>query len=438
MEVIRKKKIISEGYFAPFKDEKHVIHSCSKAFGATAIGFALQEGLLSLDDCVADYFKKYLPQNPHPYLSKLTIRHLLIMANGHERKPFKRPYGEISPEDLLKNFFSDGFECEPGTKFYYDNTNSYLISAIIKEVTKTDMIDYLKPRLFDKLGINPFYYTDDNGMFVGFGTMRLTLEELARFGQLYSDGGVWEGERLLGKEWAELATGKHIENGIPERNGDWDQGYAFQLWRGKHNSFRFCGAFGQICAVYPDHDMMFLLNSGINGMVQDELDSFYENILTKLVDSLPEDKDAFESLEARCDALNLGAVFSMPSPYISRINQKTFKVNDCGETDSVKLDFKSDVCHILLNFKNGSLFEFDAGLKDFAYTDCVDTHIVSMQPKDDAKCVATACWHTLNEFKVTAHMVPTHTMFTIDFKFGIDGVSVKTEYARAYEFGTRQ
>ena len=128
----------------------------------------------------------------------------------------------------------------------------------------------------------------------------------------------------------------------------------------------------------------------------------------------------------------------MPSPYISRINKKTFDVKDCGEVNSVNLDFNDDVCHILLNFKNGFSFEFDAGLKDFAYTDCQKTHVVSLQPEDGAICVATGYWQTLNEFNVTARMVPTHAMFNISFKFENGGVSVNIKYARAYEFGTRQ
>jgi len=435
--IIRKKKIIAQGYFAPYKDEQHVIHSCSKAFTATAIGFAAQEGLLSVDDFVADYFPEFLPENPHPNMLKLTIRHLLIMSNGHSRNVFKRPYGEISPEQLLRDFFSVDYKCDPGEKFSYNNTNTYVLSAIIKKVTGLDPIDYLRPRLLDKLGINPFYYTDDNGMFVGFGTMRLTLEELARFGQFYMDGCVWEGEQLLSKEWAALATQKHIENAKADRNGDWDQGYAFQMWRGKHNSFRFCGAFGQICAVYPDHDMMFLVNSGSDEEIQKELDSFYDNVLTNISDKLPENTDEFNNLKSYCESLSLPAIFSKPSPFINRINGKTFALSDCGEIISAKLDFSTEACHVLLNFKNGSCFEFDAGLKDFAYTDCPDTHVVSLQPKDDAKCVATGYWKEMNEFKVTAHMVPTQTMFTLNFDFSCDALTLSVGYGRAYEFGTR-
>lgn len=435
--IVRKKKIIAQGYFAPFKDEQHVIHSCSKAFTATAIGFAVQEGLLSIDDTIVDYLPEYLPEAPHPYTLKLTVRHLLIMSNGHKKKEFKRPYGEISPEQLLKDFFNDEFINKPGEVFCYDNTNSYVLSAIIKKLTGLDLIDYLRPRLFDKLGINPFYYTDDNGMFVGFGTMRLTLEELARFGQFYMDGCVWEGERLLGEEWARLATEKHINSGNSERNSDWDQGYAFHMWKGKYNSFRYCGAFGQICAVYPDYNMMLLLNSGSNEVMQEELDSFYEHILTKLSDNLPENPEEFNALKSRCDSLCLPAIFSKPSPIIARISGKTYTVSDCGEIISTKLDFNTEICHISLTFLNGDLFEFDAGLKDYATTDCTETHLVKFQPKDDAICVATGYWKQLSEFNVIARMLPTHSMFTLNFSFDVNSAVLKVEYGRAYEFGTR-
>ena len=114
--IIRRKKIVAQGHFAPFSEGPHVIHSCSKAFTATAVGFAIQEGLLGLDDPITKFLPEYIPENPDERLYRLTIRHLLTMSNGHTKNVFKRPYGEITPKQLLTDFFAADFAYEIGAK----------------------------------------------------------------------------------------------------------------------------------------------------------------------------------------------------------------------------------------------------------------------------------------------------------------------------------
>ena len=340
--IIRHNKIVAEGNFAPFGTEAHVIHSCSKAFTATAIGFAQQEGLLNIDDPIIKYLEEYAPPKAEraPELERLTIRHLLTMTNGISENLFLRPYSEILPKKLKQRFMAGKFGCEPGTRFKYDNTNSYMMAEIIKSLTGYDPIEYLRPRLLDKLGISPFYERDFDGMFVGYGTIRLTREELARLGRFYLDGCVWEGERLLSEEWAKEATRFHIATGAqtstPDldkaevKPTDWNQGYAYHLWRGQQNSFRFCGAYGQVCACYPDKDIIFCVNSGHTDVIQDVFDSFYKNIYFKLEDRLPENDTAVAALRARCENLSLPAQFSAPSALVPAVNHKTWAI-DCEE-----------------------------------------------------------------------------------------------------------
>lgn len=443
--LIRNSKVVAEGSFAPFDDGKHVIHSCSKAFTATAIGFAQDEGLLSIDDPIVKYLGDIAPKNPAPELQRLTIRHMLTMSNGHASNVFLRPMRKGAPEKLKTAFMAEGFKCEPGTKFAYDNTNSYILSEIVRRVSGLDVIEYLRPRLFDKLGIDPFYYTDANGMFVGYGGMRLTREEMARFGQFYMDGCVWEGERLLSKQWASEATRCHIstasETSTPgvdasDRVTDWNQGYAFHMWRGQHNSFRLCGAYGQICACYPDYNLILCVNSASNQTIQEVLDAFYKNILIPIKDTLPENPEAYERLCGRTKSLALSADFSLPSPMACAVSGKTWQLENCKEIASVSLDFSDDACKVVMNFKNGTDFTFDAGLKEIRKTDCYDTHVVSMQPQDYAVCAASGAWTEENVFCITARMIPTHTMFYLTFTFTKEGCELVPTMYRANEFGT--
>lgn len=423
--IIRNKKIVAEGSFLPFTDEQHVIHSCSKAFVSTAIGFAQDEGLLSVDDPILKYLSDLAPSTVTPELSRLTIRHLLTMSNGHEINVFFRPHHEGLPEKLKRDFMAAPFKCEPGTKFAYENTNTYMLTEIIRRVSGVDLIDYLRPRLFDKLSINPFYYTDADGMFVGYGGMRMTREALARLGQFYLDGCTWNGERLLSEEWAREATRFHIATGsqtstpgtAPVKATDWNQGYAFQMWRGQHNSFRFCGAYGQICACYPDKNLIFCVNSGSTQTIQEVLTAFYDNVLLPIKDVLPENPDAHKKLIERCESLALPSEFSSPSPVAALISGKRYLLENSAEVIAATLDFNEELCHILLEFKNGETFAFDAGLKEIKKTDCYNTHVVSMQPQDYAVAAASGAWKSETEFYVTVRMLPTHTMFYLEFSF---------------------
>ncbi len=419
--IIRHKKIVAEGYFAPYEDKPHVIQSCSKAFTAAAVGFSVQEGLLGLDDPVAKYLPEFLPENPDPRALKITVRQLMYMADGHAKSVFQYPNFEIAPAQLKRNFFAAPFKYDSGTVFKYENTDPYILSAVIKMVTGMDMMEYLKPRFFDKLGLDiPYHLTDDEGMTVGYSSLRMRLEELARFGQLYMDGGVWEGERLLSEEWVKDATAFHISSFRESRKKtgpDWNQGYAYLMWRGQHNSFRFCGAYGQICACYPDHDIMICLNSGHSPLVQDELDSFYKNILTKLEDTLPENPKAVEKLRKRCASLGLPQRYSPPSPMVDRVSGKTYTVKGDEYVKSAKLSFKGDVCHVTLNLIGGDKFEVDAGLKEMVKTDFTETTLNDFLPRDNGVCAAYGYWNELNEFCVHGRVLPTPTAFHLTFRF---------------------
>lgn len=438
--IIRHKKIVAEGFFAPFQDEPHVIQSCSKAFTAAAIGFAAQEELLSLDDPVAKYLPEYLPENPDPRALKITIRQLMYMADGHAVKVFAYPNFEIAPAQLKRDFFAAPFKCDSGIEFKYENTDPYILSAVIKKATGMDMMDYLRPRFLDKLKINPHFLTDDEGMSVGYSTLRMRQEELARFGQCYMDGGVWEGERLLSEEWVRDATSKHIDSINPnrvEKDDDWEQGYAYLMWRGQYNSFRFCGAYGQICACYPDYDLMICLNSGHTQVVQDELDCFYEHILTKLEDSLPENPEALESLRRRCVSLSLPQKYSPPSPMVPKVNGKTYEAEGDEYVKSAQLTFADDICHVTLNLVGGDKFEVDAGLKDFAKTDFTETTLNDFLPKDNGVSAATGYWRQLNEFCVDGHVLPTPTIFHLTFCFMDGKLQFRQKVVRGRPIGAK-
>ena len=150
--LLRHGKVIAEGWWNPYgKDLKHTLYSCSKSFTATAMGFAIHEKKVSLTDKVVSFFPNYLPDTVTTYLSDLTVKDALMMSDGQEPDP---TFSVISKDtNWIKGFLATPILHDPGTTFLYNSLGTYMLSAIIQKVTGQSTLDYLKPRLFDPLGI---------------------------------------------------------------------------------------------------------------------------------------------------------------------------------------------------------------------------------------------------------------------------------------------
>ena len=253
--VVRHGSVVAEGWWKPYRrDDIHLLYSLSKSFTSTAVGFAVSEGRFGLDDTVVSFFPDDLPETISENLAAMRVRDLLAMATGHETEP-SGLRGEVREGDTwVRGFLRHPVVHEPGTHFLYNSIATYMCSAILQKTTGEKLVDYLRPRLFEPLGIGNV--TSDScpaGINVGGWGMSVTTETIAKFGQLYLQKGMWNGEQLLPGGWVELATQSHISNGT-DPNNDWNQGYGFQFWRCRHNCYRGDGAFGQNCIVIPDLD----------------------------------------------------------------------------------------------------------------------------------------------------------------------------------------
>ena len=129
-----------------------------------------------------------------------------------------------------------------------------MLSAIIQNVTGSNLVEYLQPSLFEPLEISkPTWQSDPQGINVGGWGLSVTTKDIAKLGQLYLQKGNWNGKQILTKAWKAAATSLQTSNGSnPE--SDWDQGYGYQFWRCRHNAYRGDGAFGQFYIVMPDQD----------------------------------------------------------------------------------------------------------------------------------------------------------------------------------------
>ncbi|HET6738839.1 MAG TPA: serine hydrolase [Kribbella sp.] len=278
--VLRHGQVVLEESWTPYRpDDRHLLFSVSKSFTSTAIGLAIDAGLLSLDDPVISFFTAdELPETVSDNLAAMTVRHLLTMTTGHS----KDTVDALSRDRrMVKIFLGLDVENEPGSQFVYNSGATYMLSAILQRLTGERLLDYLRPRLFDPLGISEAtWQVSKEGVTVGGWGLSVNTESLACFGQLLLQHGVWKGEQLVPAEWFEAASSKQVPN-ENEENPDSHQGYGFQYWRGRHNTYRADGAFGQFVIIVPEHDAVVVTTSASNN-AQEIMNVVWDHLLPAL------------------------------------------------------------------------------------------------------------------------------------------------------------
>jgi CubicO group peptidase (beta-lactamase class C family) len=305
--LVRHGQVIAEAWWRPEAAEKpHILWSLSKSFNATAVGLAAAEGKLSLEDPVLKFFPAEAPATPSDHLRAMRVRDLLTMSGGHDTEPkFNLDNGPS-----VKEFLAHPVTHPPGTWFRYNTPGSHLLSAIVTKATGQPVLDYLKPRLFDPLGIERHQWgSSTEGYTLGGYGLHVRTEDIAKFGLLYLQKGKWNGKQLLPEKWVEAATAKQVENDkAPSgRNPDWRQGYGFQFWRCQHNAYRGDGRDGQICLVMPEQDAVIAITAQ-TGQMQAELDLVWGKLLPAFRDRpLPADEVEVKKLKQTAASLNAHA-----------------------------------------------------------------------------------------------------------------------------------
>ena len=260
--LVRHGHVVAEGWWAPYDAESpHSLYSLSKSFTSTAVGLAIAEGKLSLDDEVLKFFPEDAPAEPSNNLKAMRVSDLLRMSTGHQTEPPRTP-----DQPWTKTFLAQPVPFKPGTHFLYNTSATYMLSAIVQKATGMTVLDYLRPRLFEPLGIeHPTWETSPQGISTGGYGLSIRTEDIARFGQLYLQKGKWQGKQLVPAAWVEAATARQTSNGSNPKS-DWDQGYGYQFWRCRHGAYRGDGAFGQFCVVLPEQDAVIAITSGVKDM----------------------------------------------------------------------------------------------------------------------------------------------------------------------------
>ena len=312
MMIVRHGKTVAEYYWKPFhKDFHHRMYSQTKSYTAIAIGLLEEEGKLSLDDKLVDIFPEKIDGEISEYLKEQTVRHMLTMTTvGNPNNWF----AETEP-DRTRLYFNLRKNAHPaGTVWEYDSAASQVLSAIAEKLSGMPLLEYLRSKLFDKMGTfkTAEILKTRNGDSWGDSALLCTMRDMASFGKLLMDGGVWCGERLMNEKFVRTATSKVVDNVMSWRPGAYTHGYGYQIWRTEQNGFSFLGMGDEITICLPDRDYMFVCNAdhqGTDNLLRNILvNAMFDIIVSNMKDeALPANPEAEERLAKLTENLELRA-----------------------------------------------------------------------------------------------------------------------------------
>ncbi len=393
------------------------LYSLSKSFTATAAGFAVAEGRLSVDDEVLKFFPADAPAEPGANLRAMRVRDLLTMSTGHQDEPPTAP-GQVSPA----SFLAHPVPHKPGTHFRYNTAATFMVSAILQQVTGQTVLEYLQPRLFAPLGIlGPTWETNFQGVTLGGYGLSVRTADIAKFGQLYLQQGRWQEKQLLPAAWVAEATARQVSNGSNPRS-DWDQGYGYQFWRCRHGAYRGDGAFGQYCLVLPEQDAVVAITGGVKDM-QAVLNLVWEHLLPALKPRrLRADAGARRQLEAKLAGLAVRTPEGgVESPSASQVHGRrfVFPANRQG-IESIRLTAPDAGGWTLIREMGGTRQEIRCGhgrwLRDQGPLGSAPAGALGPAPR--GPLAASAAWTEGDTFtvKLCAYETPFHTTLRLRFE----------------------
>ncbi len=244
MIVIKDGKKVFERYCYPYSaNMPHGMFSVTKCIVSTAVGFAVDEGKLSLTDKILPFFSDY-PHKKSKEWDEMTVEKLLLMRSNK-----KFSFLQDMTDDHTAIFMKNPFRKKKD--FLYSNNDAHVLAHLVEKVTGERLVDYLTPRFFEPLGIKkPFWETNAKGVCVGGSGIYLTCEDLAKIALCYLDGGKYEGKQVVPEFWAKAVATKQTS---PSKNWDAD-GFSYYFWLEKNGSYRLEGLFGQFGVIIPEHN----------------------------------------------------------------------------------------------------------------------------------------------------------------------------------------
>jgi len=273
--VVKNGYLVAERYFNGARmNDAFDTASVTKSFTSALAGIALRDNLLtSVDQRMFEFFPEIAWQQLDSRKSSITIRQMLQMRSGYPWEEFdgflNRLIGTSAWIDLAEEF---PLVADPGSRFGYSNLTAHLVGVITARAANESLRAFAERSLFEPLGISVASWpTDADGYNFGSGATMFTARDMAKFGQLYLDGGEYGGMQLVPAEWVqdsfESYSGTTYDGDILNAISQLEYGYLW--WSGVAGSHRFNFAWGhggQLICVIQDLDMVIVTTAkGLGG-----------------------------------------------------------------------------------------------------------------------------------------------------------------------------
>jgi hypothetical protein len=251
-------------------------------------------------------------------------------------------------------------------------------------------------------------------------------EDLAKFGQLYLQKGLWNGKQVIPAAWIEEATTAKILQDPDARqsmkdSSDWLQGYCYQFWRCRNNAYRGDGAYGQFIIVMPEKDAVVAITAETNDM-QDEINLVWDFLLPALGNvTLPENTEMAEALKQKLAALALPpSVNASNAPVASSLTNTMISLESNDNLlQSISLVFAGDTCKVIFNRDNtGYPVNFGNGRWIEGVTSKPGPSLTGLLGGiTESKVAGNYCWKDENTLELVLRYIesPHHETITCEF-----------------------
>ncbi len=403
--MVKDRKVFSEGYYTPFHEGfQHRMYSVSKSFTSVAIGLLIEEGKLSLDDKIYDYFSdKLTGEEVHPYIKLTTIRDMLCMATAHK----STTYNQVKSDDWVKTFFTVSPVRYPGTSFVYDTSSTHVLSALVEKLSNMSLFEYLKSKVLNEIGFsrNSKWLTCPMGICRGGGGLICTLRDLVKFAYVCMNDGQYGGRQLIPRDFIRAATKKQIDTSLRTVIEE-QQGYGYKFWRCRNNGFMLYGLGGQMAVCLPDFNFIFAVvgfNHASPANVQSIFSALWHNILPilkkKHQDMIAEEPETIQKLADRIARLKVksveGVMVSEIIPFISG-NTYSFPSNFMGLKEcSFRFNLGEEKGTFSFTKEKGT-YEISFGMGNME---------VCKFPETDFNCNTSAAWVETNKLYMRTYVL---------------------------------
>jgi CubicO group peptidase (beta-lactamase class C family) len=395
----RRGYVVAEGWWSPYRaDRVHMMHSLTKSVTVCAVGLAVADGRFRLDDKVTSFFAEYLPATVSDNLAAMTVQDLLTMRTGHASMVSGSVWRPIK-SSWIAEFFKIPVVSKPGTNFVYTSAASYMLSALVTKTTGQSVADYLKPRLFDPLGIPDYQWPPGpEGISPGANGLSWRTADSLKLGILYAQDGIWRGKQILPKEWTDAVQYPHVKDT-----------YGYQWWLGPEGAFLADGLFSQLSIVFPRHNAVLAITAGIP-----EGSHFNKFVFTHFPAAFSDTTEKIgrdvAALKARTETLRLSPPARRTnSPIVRHVSGKVYQFPDnADQVNTMQFDFTDDACTFSLqDYRGAHTIEVGLGRSIEGDTTMTGNKLHHEYELDRMRVVASAEWVDSRTFVMTWSFVET-------------------------------